>query len=201
MGGFGSGRWQHGKNTTYEFNQLDVRRLHREGFLNPGKRFSWHWKFGNKIITTINIHTEAYKLTLSHKQRFIGNERKAVKYPVSIDWTWCNYGNWRAWFLCPINGCGRRVAILYGGAVFACRHCYKLAYPCQRENHIDRMARRANRIRRRLGWKEGILNPIDVKPKGMHWKTFERLSHQHNLYCSASLDGMRQQLNSFNCFF
>jgi len=110
----------------------------------------------------INVRTEKNKLTLSYKQRSNGNEWKDVSYPVRLDWTWCNYGDWRAWFFCP--GCGQRIAILYGGAIFACRHCYKLAYACQRETHIDRMARRANRIRRRLGWEEGSFNLPDGKP-------------------------------------
>ena len=35
----------------------------------------------------------------------------------------CNLGNWRAWFICSVVGHGRRVAILYGGGIFACRHC------------------------------------------------------------------------------
>ena len=190
MGGLG--RWQQGKDLTYELNQLDVRRLQREGLLKPGKKFSRQWTLGNKTITTINVHTEKNKITLSHKQRSNGNEWRDKIYPIYLDWTWCNFGNWRAWFLCP--GCGRRVAILYGGATFACRHCYKLAYPCQRETASDRAARRANRIRRRLGWMEGILNPRDGKPKGMHWRTFEKLTDQHNMLLGTSLDGMKQQL-------
>jgi len=194
MGGFGSGRRLQSKNTTNDHHQFDVRRLQRDGFLKPGRTFSWQWKSGNKVMATVNVHTEVNKLKLCYKQRLNENEWKDMSYPVWLDWTWCNYGNWRAWFLCPAEGCGRRVAILYGGAIFACRHCYKLAYPCQRETTFDRAARRANRIRGRLGWEEGIFNLPDGKPKGMHWKTFERLSHQHNLYCITSLDGMRQQL-------
>ena len=188
MGGFGSGRRLQSKNTTNDHRQFDVRRLQRDGFLKPGRTFDWQWKSGNKTMATVNVHTEKNKIMLSYKRRSNDNEWKDMSYPVWLDWTWCNYGNYRAWFFCP--GCGRRVAILYGGATFACRHCYKLAYSCQRETPLDRAARRANRIRRRLGWEEGILNPRDGKPKGMHWKTFERLSHQHNLYCIASLDGM-----------
>ena len=195
MGGFGSGRRLQGKNTTNDYRQLDVRRLQRDGFLKPGHTFGWQWESGNKTMATINVHTEIDKITLSYKQRSNGSDWKDQSYPVWLEWTSCNYGNWRPWFLCPAKGCGRRVAILYGGEIFACRHCYKLAYLCQRETHIDRMARRAIRIRRRLGWEEEIFNLPDGKPKGMHWKTFERLSYQHNLYCSASLDGMRQQLN------
>jgi hypothetical protein len=37
------------------------------------------------------------------------------------------------WFICPAVGCGRCVAILYGGGIFACRHCYRLAYASSRE--------------------------------------------------------------------
>jgi len=35
------------------------------------------------------------------------------------------------------------------------------------------MARRADRIRDKLGWETGILNSPGEKPKEMHWKTFE----------------------------
>ncbi len=196
MGGFGSGRCQQGKDTTSDYRRLDVRQLQRDGFLKPGRAFDWQWESGNKILATVNVHTEINKITLSYKQRSNSKEWKDVSYPVWLDWTWCNYGDWRAWFLCP--GCGRRVAILYGGATFACRHCYKLAYPCQRETALDRVARRANRIRRRLGWEEGILNLPSGKPKGMHWNTFERLTHQHNVLLGTSLDGMKERLGLRN---
>lgn len=196
MGGFGSGRWQLGRNTTNDYRRLDVRRLQRDGFLKPGRTFDWQWKSGNKTMATVNVHTEINKITLSYKHKSYGNEWKDVSYPVWLDWTWCNYGDWRAWFLCP--GCGRRVAILYGGATFACRHCYKLAYPCQRETALDRVARRASRIRRQLGWEGGFFSLPSGKPKGMHWNTFERLTHQHNVLFKTSLDGMEQQLGLRN---
>ena len=64
--------------------------------------------------------------------------------------------------------------------MFACRHCHNLAYDSQRENEHDRLAQKANKIRERLGWEAGILNGHGWKPKGMHWKTFERLEAQHN---------------------
>ncbi len=79
----------------------------------------------------------------------------------------------------PLSGCRRRVAILYGGVIFACRHCYRLAYPSQREADYDRLARRADKTRVRLGWEPDTLNGDGPKPKGMHWQTFERLVEQH----------------------
>ncbi len=194
MGGFGSGRWQQGKDTTRDYQRLDVRRLQRDGLLKPGHTFDWQWKSGNKTMATINVHTEINKITLSYKQRSNSNEWKDVSYPVWLDWTYCNYGNWRAWLLCPGKGCGRRVAILYGGAIFACRYCHKLAYPCQMETALDRTTRRAEKIRSRLGWEAGILNSPGNKPKGMHRQTFWKLERQHNVFLSTSLDGMKKQL-------
>nr|VFK12706.1 MAG: hypothetical protein BECKLPF1236B_GA0070989_103931 [Candidatus Kentron sp. LPFa] len=87
------------------------------------------------------------------------------------------------------------MAILYGGGIFACRHCYQLAYPSQRETGYDRMARQADRIRDKLGWEPGILNGNGWKPKGMHWNTFERLTAQHDAFVQVSLAGMAAKLN------
>ena len=58
-----------------------------------------------------------------------------------MEWTPCNFGVERPWFVCPgvVNGvaCGRRVAILYGpGKYSLCWHCYDLRYESQRENKM-----------------------------------------------------------------
>lgn len=50
------------------------------------------------------------------------------------------------------------MAVLHGGRIFACRHCNRAAYRCQREPDDDRASRRAETIRRRLGWEPGFLN-------------------------------------------
>jgi len=93
-----------------------------------------------------------------------------------------------------IDGCGRRVAVLHGGRMFACRQCNDLAYRSQREADDDRATRRADTIRRRLGWEAGILNGNGWKPKGMHWRTFERLQAGHDTHYNAALAGMAAKL-------
>lgn len=62
----------------------------------------------------------------------------------------CNLGGSHPWLICPARGRGRRVAVLYGGGIFACRHCYPLSHASAREDAGDRAARRADRIRARL---------------------------------------------------
>ena len=68
---------------------------------------------------------------------------------VLLDWPACYYGGPRAWFPCPAEGYDRRVAKLYigSGAIFACRHCFRLVYDCQRESDDDRATLRAEGIR------------------------------------------------------
>jgi hypothetical protein len=103
----------------------------------------------------------------------------------------CHLGGSRAWFLCPAVGCGRRVAILYGGGIFACRHCYQLAYASSREDSGGRATRRADRLRAR----PGILNGEGDKPKWMRWRTFERLAYEHDQFVGRSMQAMMPHLS------
>lgn len=182
MGGFGSGRrWHYGSHdTTNDYRIIDVRRWARLGVLRPGYWGGWQWTRSGAVIASIQVYVETDRVSLSYRHRSHGGEWIDENYPVRLDWTPCSFGGQRPWFRCPARGCGRRVAILYGGAIFACRHCYKLAYPSQRETWDDRALRRADRIRARFGWEPGILNRPGVKPKGMHWRTFMRLFNEYN---------------------
>lgn len=194
MGGLGSGRRVHyGANDTIDaYWAIDVRRWQRDGLLSVGRAFGWQWCGDGEVLASIQVRAETGRLYLSYRHRS-GREWKDKNYPVWLDWTPCNLGGQRPWFRCPARGCGRRVAILYGGGIFACRHCYRLAYPSQREPWDDRAARRADRIRARLGWEPGILNGDGLKPKGMHWRTFERLTAEHDAFVEKSLTGMVQR--------
>ena len=198
MGGFGSGRGQGGKDTTSDMRPLDIRKLQRDGLLTPGRAFSWKWSVRGREVASIQMRTEAGRVILDYRSRSKGGEWQPMEYPVYLEWTPCKLGGRRPWFLCPTKGCGRRVAILFGGSIFACRHCHKLAYECQRETDDDRACRRADTIRRRLGWEPGILNGTGWKPKGMHWRTFERLKAEHDAFVIASLAGMAERLGMVN---
>ncbi len=193
MGGYSSGR-HGGKRTTNDMLALDIRKIQRAGRLTPGQSFGWQWTRGGDQIASINMRTATDRVTLVYRSRSNGDDWQDMNYPVRLTWTACNYGGYRAWWLCPAVGCGRRVAVLYGGKVYACRHCHKLAYQTQREQAHDRASSRANTIRKRLGWDAGILNLPGGKPKGMHWRTFERLQAAHDAHTNQALAGMTAKL-------
>lgn len=190
MGGQGSGRFfQGGKDVTSDYRALDVKQLQRDGWLLPGISFVWNWYANDEKIASIQIQTQEDRIILDYRHQKGNEEWKSLHYPVMLSWTACHYGGQRAWFVCPAKGCGQRVALLYLGesGVFACRHCYQLAYACQREVSYERTTRRANRIRKQLGWEPGIFNGKGDKPKGMHWKTYQKLVMSHDEYVHASL--------------
>jgi hypothetical protein len=197
MGGLGSGRrGQVGKGITNDYCALDVRRLQREELLVAGKSFVWSWYHNDEKISSIQIHAQDGRVMLDYRHQHGEEEWKTQYYPVRLDWTTCNYGGRRAWFLCPASGCGQRVALLYIGSsgIFACRHCCQLAYASQRESWDDRAARRADKIRARLKWKRGILNRNGGRPKGMHWKTYWRLKTKHDVFVDVALVGIARRL-------
>jgi len=202
VGRFGSGRRQcSSRGTTDNYLRLDIRHIQREGLLKTGHRtFSWQWKLRDVIVASIAVHTKADKFILSYRHKIGEDDWKEERYPVGLDWIpYNNFGGHRALFLCPAEGCGRRVDILYySKAVFACRYCCRLDYRCQREGDSDLVIRRANKIRKRLGWEAGILNTPGDKPKGMHWQTFWKLERQHNIFLKRSLGGMQKQLGLRN---
>jgi len=199
MGGMGSGNWYRDKKTTTEeVHRIDIRYMRKQGLLRwPGSIGSLSWSRDGKQTGSIRYRVEQDCLVLMYRYRSYGEEWKEIEEPVWFERTPCNYGGERLWFHCP--HCGRRVAVLYGAGVrFLCRHCYDLSYGSQNETYMDRMMRKAWKIRQRLGSSEDLMEPIwEKKPKGMHWKTFERLLREERKANRASTFLMAKKLEMF----
>ncbi len=147
------------------------------GGLGSGRQFG---KRTTNQVSSVNVKEVgvADRLHGSVRFRYTLNG-KPVEHNVQLMQTDCNYGGVRHWFRCEY--CGRRVGVLYlSGGQCACRHCFKLAYKSEREGYHDQQFRKANKIRALLGWQPGIAHPDGAKPKGMHWKTFNRMKAEHD---------------------
>jgi hypothetical protein len=150
--------------------------LSRNGNLRPGSSSTVRWSRNGQESASIGVRSTIDSVVLSYRRKFCGSdERKSEEYPVYLDWTPCNYGGKRPWFLCPALGCSRRVAVLYGGGIFACRRCHHLAFESQREQSHYRALRRTQAIRMKLGGSGSMAELFPAKPKGMHWRTYDRL--------------------------
>jgi hypothetical protein len=177
MGGSGSGNWYRvNKKTLAEHClSIDVRQLNRKGCLEPWLMYAWKWQNGFCIV----IETTPGAIELAYIISRNGQQREWVYIEVPLYWTSCNYGGKRPWFICPENGCGRRVAKLYlEGRYFLCRHCHDLAYFSQRQGKESRLIDKAQKIYQRLGAKCNSDLYSKSKPKGMHQTTYDRLRNE-----------------------
>lgn len=179
MGGYGSG-WRQTRDCTDDYIRLDVRWLKRQGYLQPGRSGMVHWSRRGERFASVNFDSSEGQITLRYKTRPRGGEWQDRHCPIAVEWTPCPLGGTRAWFRCP--ACGRRAALLYGAETFACRYCLQLAYESQREAPNFRALRKAQGIHEKLGG-SGIIDEPVFKPKGMHWRTFERLRRK----CDAAV--------------
>jgi hypothetical protein len=150
---------------------LDIRQLARKGRLTPGSWFSWSWTYTNTGENAgsagVRVTDNPERVILSYQWTPYGGDPQSVECALQIDRTVCNYGGSRPWFLCP--ACWRRCAVVYfGRGRYACRHCNHVAYYSQSEDLMGRAWRKQHKLEAKLndGWH---------RPKGMHWKTYERL--------------------------
>lgn len=179
MGGYGSTRWNWTptRDTTDGLLWLDVRKLAREGWLQPGRASTQTWTRRGQPAGTINLIAGRDAVTLDYRVKGPQDaDWRPIRDRIPLAWTPCTYGGERAWFVCP--GCQRRRAILYSAAGrFRCRRCHDRAYGSTREDDLDRLYRRRDAIMDKLGGtREGRSYwHFPGKPARMHHRTYARL--------------------------
>ena len=189
-----------GKTTVESCRLIDVLDWHRRGCLRSPRRFSWAWRQDGERVASISVETERHRVALKYRTRRYGEDWASVKQQFPVAWTPCRFGGERPWFICSVyaNGtyCGRQVTKLYqAGRLFACRQCSGLAYVSQQESAYDRGLLKAQRIRMRLGGTANMLDDFPEKPKGMHWRTYERLRRAHDAAQARSIIGLTGFVN------
>lgn len=178
MGGYGSGNWHryNSKTTTESQHMIDIRWMKKHGKLVSGATGLLSWARRGKESGSARYRLKSDRLILEYQSNQNGGEWENIEDQIFFEWTPCNYGRRRQWFLCP--DCSKRVAVIYGGKYFRCRHCHNLTYSSQQESKPDRLMRKTRKIRTRLGASNDLTKPILFKPKNMHQKTFDRLRRE-----------------------
>lgn len=178
MGGYGSGRWGSRKPKAEHMKRLDLARLRRD-LLRPGTASKLVWSCGDEVRGSIGFVAHGDALRLVYRTREGDGPWSAVDQAVRLEWTQTRFGGHRPWFRCP--GCDRRCRILYAGSRFRCRQCCGLRYASQSETRSDRANRGMFKIVRRLE-PSAQVNELPSKPKGMHWRTYDRLAVRYAAY-------------------
>ncbi len=193
MGGFGSTRWDwhRARQTTDPLLWLDVRLLARRGALTPGAWSTTSWTCRGEPSGDISQRAETDALILDYRTKGpVDADWQPVRERIPLTRTPCHYGGSRPWFVCP--GCGWRRAVLFSvGGRFRCRSCHDLAYSSTRDDRLEQFNRRGEKVTATLGAKrEWVLNWYypPAKPKGMHWKTYDRLRAEWRAIANAAHD-------------
>jgi hypothetical protein len=179
MGGNNSGRWS-GRPTSEATQSyvLHMASLTRAG-IGPGR-------FG-KVAFSLDQGQFPIELTIdtrsvgpgfidfAHETRH-PRDPQPIRYRVWLNWSRPHYGGRRYWFCCPKTGeWATKLFLPLGGHRFLSRQGYRLGYACQRERRSDRLMRKAHKLHRALGGgDERLGGEAPDKPKGMHWRTYER---------------------------
>ena len=198
MGGRGSGRQaSHGLmvDKCHEFKSIDIAWLRCRKMLQMGHSSTITWSIRGEQTGSIGVARLPGGIRLNYRQRSHGEEWRDVTDFIPVVETATNFGGHRQWFQCP--SCYSRCRIVYGGAVFRCRRCHRLKYDTQYDPPFARAATHALKIHERLGGKGGIDVLLPPKPKGMHWKTYERLQDREERLQQAWAIGIAGKFRMF----
>jgi len=204
MGGLGSGNWYRWSTrpVVEDGLSLDLCRLIRQKNIVPGS-----WVSGSLIWR--NVDTGEQTASIGYEANMIRPDDAWMRlhyrrddtpedYRVRLTTTRPNYGGLRWWFVCPSRGTrAGKLHLPSGGNLFASRQAYGLAYRSQSEPVWDRQADRAHSLRRKLGGSPGFDQPFPDKPKGMHWKTYNRICEEIDMLEYQSMTTVLNRLEAY----
>jgi hypothetical protein len=174
MGGYMSGFWRSRDARRCErMHSIDLSWLAKEGSLRLGASGTLRWSRNGRETGSISYTMMPGSLRLNYRTRGHREAWEDVQEDIPFAWTHTEFGGQRRWFRCP--RCGRNCRIVYGGARFRCRLCHRLTYNSQYEPAWERPLTRAQDVRMKLGASGSIEDPFPPKPKGMHWRTYDRM--------------------------
>ncbi len=182
MGGYGSGMWRdRGAGRCEGHHRIDLTYMNRQKLLTPHHWGTLRWSRGGEETGKISYTVLPDGLRLSYRTRRYGDEDwTSTEEDIRFAWTDTAFGGRRRWFVCP--SCWRNCRILYGGTYFRCRRCHRLTYESQYEAPWQRALTRAQNTRVKLGGSGSMDDLFPPKPRGMHWRTYERLKTRDEIY-------------------
>ena len=171
MGGIGSGARQRYARKTDCMHRLDLASFRRDCFV-AGYEGSVTWSRNGQKTGSIGYRLWQDKMQL-HYAYTSGGEKWSVEDTFAFAFTAQPFGGERRWIVCP--SCQRQCSVLYGGARFRCRRCHGAVYPSQYDPFPQLPWSRCHRVRERMGGEQRLSGAFPAKPKGMHWRTYNRL--------------------------
>jgi len=136
----------------------------------PGRWYIWQWSRNGEEVASVRFVIADSFIMIEYVMKDSEDNKLTVNKTIPLTLISCNFGGHRKLFRC---GCGKKVATMFiRGQTIACRHCFNAVYPSQREDAIDRLWRKIDKLEAKLK------NDQYSRPKGMHIKTYERIKDE-----------------------
>ena len=150
---------------------IDIRQLRRQGAWRDGVSLVIEWP---ALSAAVEAGVRGEALAVCYLARPLDGGERLVHEVIQTSQLPLNFGGARRYFQCPV--CGRRAYKLFVGATgLTCQRCGRLAYASQRQDACLRAARRAAKIRVRLGGTPDLLEPFPGRPPRQWRRTYVRL--------------------------
>jgi hypothetical protein len=192
MGGRGSGRtssYGFFAEKCEDYRSIDLAWLRKQNCLRLGYSGRITWSRKGIVTAAIGYRIEAPGLRLHYRHQSHGDtEWRDVNELIPFTRTGTAFNGQRLWFECL--SCRGACRILYGGALYRCRRCYRLKYESQYEPGFARAASQAHKIRERLGDNGTLDDPSPPKPKRMHAQTYLRLRESYEACLDRWAEGI-----------
>jgi len=134
-----------------------------------GRSYVWQWSRNGEKISSVGFTVADSFIRFEYVIKDNEDNPITVNKTIPLTLTPCNFGGHRKWFCCS---CGRKVATMFiHGQKIACRHCFNAVYTSQREDAINRLQGKINKL-------EAKLKDDCDRPKGMHMQTFARIKNE-----------------------
>ena len=168
------GRWSgYGRSTVEQAREVDINHLRRAGYIGKPPGNWWVYRYKLDRVGIAPRHWTDSAITLDNQTLTVAR----------LPW---HFGGARFYFLFD---CGRRVGKLFApsNSLWRCRHCHDLTYATRQAAPRYRRILKAQKIRERLDGSLGVLDDFPPKPKGMHWRRYQRLRQTHDQAVASSL--------------
>ena len=160
---------------------LNINRLIRRRFIAPSRAsgpswLTWSYTYTQERIATATLTSDLSEPPCGWVRIRVGSLDQTIQV-VRQD---RQFGGGQWYFICPYTDCQCSAIWLPNGAdKFGSRHAWRrqVAYGSQFQSRHDRALATAQAIRARLGGPDwaGIDEFDPPKPKGMRWRTYNRL--------------------------
>ncbi|MDI9848135.1 hypothetical protein QM467_08740 [Rhodoblastus sp. 17X3] len=168
--------------------KLDLNKLIRDGVLRPGSTCRASIRWANVYSSDESAAGVMTAHMCGKSYGWLELEVDGRRQEIALESQSRHFGGRQWYFVCPRLHC--LVSVLwrpYGASAFASRQAWgrRVAYGSQFETWHDRAITQARHVRRKLGgedWELSYGDPMPEKPKGMHWRTYERKIKRINRY-------------------